>query len=312
MELRKSNNSQMKNLNSKNSRRKGLFENDEAMAESTAIEDTINELEKLRKSSSTKTSKSESIHKDHRQRLKTQFLEHGIDSLTDIQKLELLLFYAIPQKDTNPTAHELINEVGSLKDVLTADVNVLTNVKGIKENSAILISLIGNMFNSISKPEESEYVGTTSKAKNFCKRLFVGVEVEQFYVICLSKSNRVKKYKLIQTGTADEVSIQIRSITEFAMATKCNRIIVTHNHPAGIGMMSDEDCKFTYSLICSCLLNTIELVDHIIVGTDKVVSMNSQKVLDSLKKKAFDRLQLPEEKRTYLSSLSDDYIVDDE
>ena len=56
------------------------------------------------KSLETKPKKS-NIHKDHRSRLKNQFIENGIDTLTDIQKLELLLFYSIPQKDTNPIAH---------------------------------------------------------------------------------------------------------------------------------------------------------------------------------------------------------------
>ena len=47
-----------------------------------------------------------SVHKGHRERLKARFLETGLDSFTDVQALELLLFYAIPQKDTNPIAHD--------------------------------------------------------------------------------------------------------------------------------------------------------------------------------------------------------------
>ena len=43
-----------------------------------------------------------SIHDGHRQRLKTRFLEEGLDGFTQIQALELLLFYCIPRKDTNP------------------------------------------------------------------------------------------------------------------------------------------------------------------------------------------------------------------
>lgn len=287
----------------------------DALLEDDAVNKTISELEELNKSRSkldTKDKKPKNIHKDHRIRLKNQFLQNGYESLTDIQKLELLLFYAIPQKDTNPLAHKLIDELGSLKDVLSADISRLVKIKGIKENSAILINLIGKLFTAISKPDKYTHISGIKNAKEFCSKLYVGVEVEQFYVICLTKSNRIQKYKLIKTGTTDEVSIQIRSITEFALECNCNRIIISHNHPGSIAQMSDEDCKFTYSLICSCLLNSIEIIDHIIVGIDRTVSMHSQKILDSLKEKAYDRLQLTKEKRTFLSSLSENYLLDDD
>ena len=63
-----------------------------------------------------------SIHDGHRQRLKARFLEQGLDGFTDVQVLELLLFYAIPRRDTNPIAHELLEKFGSLRQVLEAPV----------------------------------------------------------------------------------------------------------------------------------------------------------------------------------------------
>ena len=44
-----------------------------------------------------------STHKGHRERLKNRFLGTGLDSFTDVQALELLLFYAIPMKDRKST-----------------------------------------------------------------------------------------------------------------------------------------------------------------------------------------------------------------
>ena len=60
------------------------------------------------------------MHEGHRQRLKKRFLEEGLDGFTDVQALELLLFYAIPQGDVNGLAHELIDRFGSLSGVLDA------------------------------------------------------------------------------------------------------------------------------------------------------------------------------------------------
>lgn len=58
-----------------------------------------------------------SVHTGHRQRLKERFRQEGLDGFTDIQVLELLLFFCIPRRDTNPIAHELLNRFGSLHQV---------------------------------------------------------------------------------------------------------------------------------------------------------------------------------------------------
>lgn len=76
-----------------------------------------------------------SIHDGHRQRLKQRFLEEGLESFTDIQVLELLLFFSVPRQDTNPIAHALLDHFGSLYQVLEAPVEELRKVKGVGEQS---------------------------------------------------------------------------------------------------------------------------------------------------------------------------------
>ena len=87
----------------------------------------------------------ESIHKDHRKRMKERFLKQGLDGFTEFQALEFLLFFCIPQGDTNVLAHKLIDHFGSLSQVLEASVEELKKVNGIGEHSAILIQLMNQM-----------------------------------------------------------------------------------------------------------------------------------------------------------------------
>ena len=214
------------------------------------------------------------------------------------------------KKDTNPTAHELISRFGSLKNVLKADYNQLVKINGIKENAATLISLINSLLNYAERPEEQSKLSSTSVAKTFVSKFYFNVNVEQFYVICLTKSNEVIKSFMIKSGTADEVDVQIRNITQVALDSKCNKIIISHNHPQGKAEMSDEDLAFTYSIVCSCMLNSIEVVDHIIVGTDKTISLQEQHVLQKIKERALNTIQIPRDKKIFLSSLSENYIID--
>lgn len=254
--------------------------------------------------------KKQNIHKSHRERLKDQFLNNGLLSLTDIQKLELLLFFAIPQKDTNPIAHALLDRYKTIREVLNAEPYKLMEIKGIKKNTATLIKFVNSLFSYINLPDEQGSISSAIEARDYCAKLFIGCEVEQFYVICLSKSNKIKGTKMIKSGSLDEVNVQIRSVTEFALENKCSRIIVSHNHPTGSSECSDEDCAFTYSLLCSCMLNSIDILDHIIVGKDSVTSMASQKILQRLKAKASSNVQVSKDNIGFLSSLSENYIID--
>jgi hypothetical protein len=78
----------------------------------------------------------------HRERLKARFIAGDEGAYTDEALLELLLTYAIPQKDVQPLAKKLIATFGSLSDVLSADITTLCKQEGIKEHSAVLLKLI--------------------------------------------------------------------------------------------------------------------------------------------------------------------------
>ena len=60
------------------------------------------------------------LHAGHRERLRSRFLENGLDTMENHVALELLLFYSIPRGDTNPVAHRLIEKFGSLSAALDA------------------------------------------------------------------------------------------------------------------------------------------------------------------------------------------------
>ena len=91
------------------------------------------------------------MHKQHRQRMKKRFLSEGLKNFEPHNVLELLLFYSIPQKDTNETAHALIERFGSLSGVFDAPFEELMRVKGIKEHSATLIKLVPELAQRYSE-----------------------------------------------------------------------------------------------------------------------------------------------------------------
>ena len=85
------------------------------------------------------------LHEGHRQRMRARFAVSDPASFADHEMLEMLLYYALPRRDTNELAHVLIEEFGSLTAVLEADVERLVSVTGISDGTAIFLKILGEV-----------------------------------------------------------------------------------------------------------------------------------------------------------------------
>lgn len=85
-------------------------------------------------------------HAGHRERLRHDFLERGLEAMHPHQVLELLLFYSIPRIDTNNIAHEMLNKFGSIAGVFNAPIGELRDIHGVSENTVVLLKMIPQLF----------------------------------------------------------------------------------------------------------------------------------------------------------------------
>ena len=86
------------------------------------------------------------VHAGHRARMRERFMKEGLSGFSEHEVLELLLMFAIPQRDVNPLAHRLIDRFGSLSAVLESSPAELTRVDGVGENAAVLLSLMPQLL----------------------------------------------------------------------------------------------------------------------------------------------------------------------
>ncbi|NLC43899.1 MAG: DNA repair protein RadC [Clostridiales bacterium] len=214
------------------------------------------------------------MHEGHRERLKGRFREEGLDSFNQHQVLELLLFYAIPRKDTNEIAHELIKRFGSLSGVLDAGYEHLTKEAGLTPNVATLLTLLPDLCRRYlnDKWGDKPQLNSTSKAGEYAKTLFYGRPYEVFYVICLDAQNQVNYAALAHEGTIDSAPIYPRIIVEAALRHKATSIILAHNHPGGSLQPSSADIDATKKIKAACEAISVSVVDHVIVAGEKYFS----------------------------------------
>ena len=220
------------------------------------------------------------LHKDHRKRVREQFLKEGFSDNTPPHKiLELLLFYVVPRKDTNGLAHQLMNKFGSLAGVLDAPEEELLKFSGITENALCLFRLImpvARMYINDRK-EGQRSVSGRADAAEFLAEKFIGLEKERVYLLCLDNKGRILDCPLLSEGSELHVSVSSRMIIEQVIKTKATAVMLGHNHPKGLAFPSPADIRVTAQLVSAVSHIGVRFLDHIVVADGDYVSMAESK-----------------------------------
>jgi len=224
------------------------------------------------------------IHQGHRERLRQKFLEHGLDALPDVNALELLLFYAVPQRDTNPIAHRLLDAFGSLPGVFDASLEDLQQEGGLSKNAAGLLKLTVEMARrtQIVRAGMEQVLDTTRKCGEYLTPFFYGTSEEMVYVLALDAKCKVLGCTKLYTGTVNSAGLSVRSVVEYALRMKASSLVLAHNHPSGIAIPSQEDIRTTKAVAEALDTVDVLLADHIVVADGDFVSMAESGMLPRL------------------------------
>lgn len=222
-------------------------------------------------------------HAGHRERRKDLFREHGLDSFADHEVLELLLFFAQPRQDTNPTAHLLLKRFGSLGAVFSAPYEELASVEGVGENTATLLSLLLPSVRRAyltSMSCQGIPLGDNDRLGRYVCSLFFGVRQEVFYEICLDAKSKLLRCCKVADGSVSSVNVDIRCIVENALRCHASSVVLSHNHPSGIALPSADDNTLTLAANDALRCVGVKLTDHIIVADNDFVSLRDNGLLD--------------------------------
>lgn len=216
-----------------------------------------------------------SIHDGHRKRLKKLFRDEGLDNFYDYQALELLLYYCIPRKDTNPIAHALIDQFGSLAQVLEAPVEELQRVEGIGEHAATFLHLVTEIsrYYLVNRAERIKVLSTIEDCARYLIPHFYGRRNETVFLLCLDAKCKMLCCREIGEGSVNSAGISVRKIVETALGVNATTVVLAHNHPSGIAVPSGDDIQTTRRVAMALSAVDIYLADHIVVADDDYVSM---------------------------------------
>lgn len=215
------------------------------------------------------------VHDGHRERLKQRFRETGLENFQEHEVLELLLFFAIPYRDTNGLAHRLLEEFGSLAAVCDASPARLKRVPGVGENAATLLNLISPLTRRylISVEGEIGALDSVEKLGRYLLPRFRGLRQETVYLLCLDAKYRLLRSIRMGDGDMNFVHINLRRAIQLALDAGAVYTVLSHNHTSGVALPSENDLQTTRELSRLMKEMGITLLDHIIIAEDDFVSM---------------------------------------
>ena len=216
-----------------------------------------------------------SIHDGHRERLKKRFMEEGLDHFEEVNVLELVLFYCIPRRDTNPIAHALLQRFENLVNVMEAPVSELEKVEGISRNAAGFLKLIlaVNKYYLVKKATNEMVLDSVEKCGRYLIPKFHGKRNESVMLLCLDAKCKMLCCREINEGSVNSAGISVRKVIEVALASNATTVILAHNHPSGLAFPSGEDMATTRRIAEALKTVEVLLFDHIIVSDDDFVSL---------------------------------------
>lgn len=228
------------------------------------------------------------LHYGHRERLRKQVSENGLEPMHEHQVLEYLLTFVIPQKDTNGIAHLLIEEFGGLAGVMEADVNALKRVKGVGDVVAHFLAEFRDFYYYYQKrrSQSIKVIKDLSTAKQYVLPLLTNLKKEEVYLIGIDGNNRIISTKQVATGSSNQANINTRLVMDSIVSQGLSNFIVAHNYPYGMAIPSPEDNKFTKAVTFGVAITNVHFLDHLIVGTDGVYSYYHSGLLADYKEEA--------------------------
>ena len=228
-----------------------------------------------------KPKKPDNPNAKHRERMRARYIKAGLDAMAPHEILEMLLFYAIPRKDTNKMAHRILNEFGSLHNIFESSPQDIVKRCKLTKNTAVLLSMIAPLARqyNLSKWNGRTVFTSSKELGEYAVSLFIGEVTECFYIICLNNSLSLVAAELLEKGTIDRIELYPKEILRRVLYHNASYVVLAHNHPSGSTDISSSDITTTNHIKKLMLGVEIDVLDHIIVCGPDYISLAEKRLL---------------------------------
>ncbi len=171
-------------------------------------------------------------HLGHRHRLRERFMSGGGGALADYELLEILLFHAIPRRDTKPIAKALLKRFGSYAGVLHAEPGELGEVKGVGQSAVVALKAVAEAAIRLARQDvmDRPVLSSWTKLIGYLRAGMAHGRTEAFRILFLDAKNTLIADEQQQTGTVNHTPMYPREVMKRALELGATAVIMVHNH----------------------------------------------------------------------------------
>jgi len=217
-------------------------------------------------------------------RPREKLIQSGPDALTDAELLAIVLTTGLWKKnyyeDVLELSNRILKEYGSSAVINEKNVEKLMKeleITKVKACQIVACFELGRRF--FKKDEEEIYIRDSKDAYNYLKDKIANLKKEQFRGLYLNSRNKLIHEEVISLGTLTTNLVHPREVFQPAVQHTAVAIVLAHNHPSGDPESSEDDIKITQQLIEASKIMNIEILDHVIIGKNKYMSLKDKKLI---------------------------------
>jgi DNA repair protein RadC len=212
------------------------------------------------------------------ERPRERLITDGPESLSNQELLAIILRTGTKDESVLQLANRLLKKFEGLRMLKDATVEEITSIKGIGLAKAVQIIASLELGRRISRLQyDDRYViRSPEDAAKYVMEDMRFLTQEHFVSVYLNTKNQVIHKKTVFIGSLNASIVHPREVYKEALKRSAASIICIHNHPSGDPTPSREDIEVTKRLAECGKIIGIELLDHLIIGEQKYVSLKEK------------------------------------
>jgi len=215
---------------------------------------------------------------DEDERPRERLAKLGPQALSKPELLAILLRVGVQGENAVQVGQRLLQAFGGLAGLQRASFAEVCQQRGMGSAKAAQVKAaieLGNRLR-LETPDEKPAIHSPADAAALVQYEMAGLTQEHLWVINLDTRNRLLNIEKVYVGSLNSSMVRVGELFKPAIQRNAASIIVVHNHPSGDPTPSPEDIALTKSIVQAGKLLDIELLDHLVIGQNKFVSMKER------------------------------------